>query len=85
MRGISIVGRMEEWTRMLRQPVATQMRETAFALLDQGTPCQEVSVGSRTSTKLLAPEPDLTELRPESMYSTTARRFAEVGNPTTAP
>jgi D-serine deaminase-like pyridoxal phosphate-dependent protein len=44
--------------------VATQMRETASALRDQGTPCREVSVGSTPGSKLLAPEPGLTELRP---------------------
>ncbi len=44
--------------------VAVQMRETAFALRDQGTPCGVVSVGSTPGAKLLATEPDLTELRP---------------------
>jgi len=44
--------------------VATQMRETAFALKDQGTPSTVVSVGSTPGAALLAPEPDLTELRP---------------------
>ena len=44
--------------------VAAQMRQTASALKDQGTPCEVVSVGSTPGAALLAPEPDLTELRP---------------------
>jgi len=44
--------------------VAAQMREAAVALKEQGTPSQVVSVGSTPGAALLAPEPDLTELRP---------------------
>ena len=44
--------------------VAAQMRAAASALREQGTPCGVVSVGSTPGAALLAPEPDLTELRP---------------------
>lgn len=44
--------------------VATQMRETAAALAEQGTACEVVSVGSTPGAKLLATEPGLTEMRP---------------------
>ncbi len=44
--------------------VATQMRDTSAALRAQGTPCQVVSVGSTPGSKLLAPEPGLSEMRP---------------------